>query len=78
MTSRRLIQGVCVPTPSVWCRAGLGEVHSLSVDWAGDNVYFADVVLESILACSLRSHRCVVVLDNMSWLGAIAVDSNSG
>jgi len=57
---------------------GLGEVRSMAVDWAGDNLYVADVVLQSVFACSLQSRRCVTVLDNIQMLGPIAVDSNSG
>jgi len=58
--------------------AGLGEVRSLAVDWAGDNLFIADVILQSVLACSLLSRRCVTVVDNIGMLGPIAVDSNSG
>ena len=50
-------------------------MRSLAMDWAGDNIYLADVTLQSILACSLRSRRCVVVVDNV--VGPIAVDSNN-
>ena len=58
--------------------AGLGEVRSLAVDWVGDNVYVADVLLQRILACSLRSHACVVVHDDVDVPGPLAVNSNSG
>jgi len=61
------------------CCAGVGDVHSVAVDWAGGNVYLADVTLSRILACSLRSRRCVVVVDDTNApLGPVVVDSNNG
>jgi len=57
---------------------GLGEVHSVAVDWVGENIYIADVVLQSIFACSLRGHHCSAVSDAISLLGPIAIDSNNG
>jgi len=50
----------------------------MAVDWVGDNIYVADFVLQSVFACSLRSHHCVVVHDNVDQLGPLAVDSNNG
>ena len=67
----RLLRGVC-------CGIGLGEVHSVAVDWVGDNLYVADVLRQSVFACSLRSHHCFAVLDNVDGLGPLAVDSNNG
>jgi len=50
----------------------------VAVDWVGDNIYIADVVLQSIFACSLRGHHCSAVVDAISLLGPIAIDSNNG
>ena len=66
------------PTRGVLSPAGLGEVHSMAVDWVGDNVYIADVLRQSVVACSLRSHHCVAVHDSIDRLGPLAVDSNNG